>query len=298
MDRTSGPSRQVLFIALTLSVLSISSAAAMIRLADAPALVVASARMMIAAAVLWVFAPVTGACRLSSINWKTVWWAGFFLALHFGFWITSLDSTSVASSLVLVTMNPVFVAVGSTFFLREPPSKHLLVGTFLSIIGCFILVIGESVIITHSLKGNLLAIGGAFAMSFYMMIGRYSSSAHNRSSGVLAYLTWVSTIAGILLVLAALVSGAPFTGYSCRSVLFMVLIALIPQSIGHSLINWSLKYLHTSYLAAAILVEPLAGTLIAYLVIGEKFSAYSLSGGLFILFGVGIAFRKTSVSRS
>ncbi len=224
--------------------------------------------------------------------------ASFFLALHFGFWITSLDSTSVASSLVLVTMNPVIVAIGSTFFLQEPPSGQLLFGTFLSIIGCFVLVIGEGVTITHSLTGNLLALGGAFAMSFYMMVGRYTvSRERDRQGNVFAYLTWVSTIAGIFLLFGAFITGAPITGYSSQSILYMVLLALIPQTIGHLGINWALKYLHTSYLAAAILVEPLAGTFLAYLVIGENLSIYSLSGGLIILIGVGIAFSRTSFSR-
>lgn len=297
MDRAVRPSRKILFITLALSILSISSAATMIKLANAPALVVASARMMISAAVLWFFAPITKAFKLSSINWKSVALASVFLALHFGFWITSLDSTSVASSLVLVTMNPVVVAIGSTFFLREPPSGQLLFGTLLSIIGCFVLVIGEGITITHSLTGNLLALGGAFAMSFYMMVGRHTVSREkNRQTNVFAYLTWVSTIAGILLLFSALLTGAPLQGYSHQSILYMVLIALVPQTIGHSGINWALKYLHTSHLAAAILIEPLAGTFLAYFVIGEILSVYSLSGGLFILLGVAIAFYKTSLS--
>jgi drug/metabolite transporter (DMT)-like permease len=294
MDRNIGPSRKILFAALLISVLSISSAAVMIRLADVPALAVASARMNLAALVLWLFSPKTKAWKISEVNWKAASWAGFFLALHFAFWITSLDTTSVASSLVLVTMNPVIVAVGATFFMKDPPAKPLLVGTFLSIIGCIILVVGEGFSVSGSLKGNFLALGGAVAMSMYIMIGRYSSGAFKKNVNVMAYLTWVSTIAGLLLLIATLFAGVPLTGYSMQSVVYLILIALVPQSIGHTLINWALKYLHASYLAAAILLEPLAGTFLAFVVIGETFSIYSFIGGLLILAGVAIAFRKTA----
>ncbi|MBN1879414.1 DMT family transporter [bacterium] len=296
MDSVKQPSRKVLFAALAASVLAISSAATLIKLADAPALVVAAGRMLIAAILLWTLSPWTGAFHLKSVPWKSVGLAGFFLALHFGFWITSLTSTSVASSLVLVTMNPVVVAIGSTIFLREPPTKPLLAGTALSIAGCMILVIGESYTISNSLNGNLLALGGAIAMSFYMMIGRHTSGRRKQPINLLCYLTWISTISGILLFVGVLISGVPLSGYSSHSVMFIVLIALLPQLVGHSLINWSLRYLHTSYLAAAILIEPLAGTIIAFLVIGETFSRYSFFGGLLILSGVGLAFRRVKAS--
>lgn len=292
MDSVNQPSRNFLFIALAVSVLSISSAATMIKLAEAPALVIAAARMLFTAVILWMVSPWTGAFRLREIHWRYVWWAGFFLALHFGFWITSLKTTSVASSLVLVTMNPVVVAIGSTIFLKEPPSKPLLAGTALSIIGCMILVVGESVAIKNSLTGNMLALGGAAAMSCYMMIGRHMSGKRHHPMNLLMYLTWVSTISGLLLLLSAVISGIPIVVYPARTMAILVMIAIIPQLVGHSLINWSLRYLHTSYLAAAILVEPLAGTIIAYIVIGETFSRFSFFGGLLILLGVGTAFRR------
>ncbi len=292
MDTNTVPSTKILYAVLIISVIAISSAAVMIRLADAPALAVASARMSLSALVLWVFAPKTKAWKLKSINWKAVSWAGFFLALHFAFWITSLDSTSVASSLVLVTMNPVIVAIGSTFFMKDPPAKPLLVGTALSIIGCIVLVVGEGLVITGSLRGNFLALGGAVAMSMYIMIGRYSSGTFKHNFNVMAYLTWVSTIAGALLLITTLVAGVPLTGYSLQTIVYLILIALVPQSIGHTLINWTLKYLHASYLAAAILIEPLAGTFLAYVIIGETFTVFSFIGGLLILAGVALAFAK------
>jgi len=281
------PGTKTLFLALVISVLSISSAATLIRLADVPALVVASYRMLLASAILWMAAPLTKCHKIKDIHWKSVVGAAFFLALHFGFWITSLNTTSVASSLVLVTMNPIVVALGSTYFLKEPPARALVIGTIVSILGCAVLVIGEGFSFSSSLTGNFFALGGAIAMSCYMMIGRHAASRGE----LFRYITWVYSIAAILLSVAAIIAGQSLVIHSSRSFLFIFLIALIPQIIGHTLINWSLKYLHASYLAAAILIEPLAGTLIAYLILAEKFSVFSCLGGILILAGVATAFR-------
>jgi len=282
------PSHKILFIALAISVLSISSAATLIRFANAPALVVAASRMAIASLILWIAAPWTRCHDTKGIHWKSVIGAGLFLALHFGFWITSLDTTSVASSLVLVTMNPIVVAIGSTFVLKDPPGKPLVIGTIISIIGCLVLVIGEGFSLSGSLKGNFLALGGAVAMSCYMMIGRTAASKGNFFS----YITWVYTVSAIFLIAGVLISGQTLLPLSGKTCFFLLMIAIIPQVFGHSLINWSLKYLHASYLAAAILIEPLAGTLIAWFALGERFSPYSLLGGILILAGVGLAFRQ------
>jgi len=294
MAETGKPSDRILFTALSISVLAISSAATLIRLADAPALVVASSRMIIASILLWAAAPWTKAHVTTGFRWKSIIGGAIFLALHFGFWITSLNTTSVASSLVLVTMNPIFVAIGSTLVLKDPPSRPLIIGTLISLVGCSVLVVGEGFALAGSLKGNFLALGGAFAMSCYMMVGRHAAPRSN----LFGYITWLNTIAGVLLLGAAIISGQPLTGYPWKSILFMILIAVIPQVVGHSLINWSLKYLHASYLAAAILVEPLAGTLIAYIVLRETFSIFSLLGGVLILLGVGLAFRRRSYAGS
>ena len=290
MAQSGRPSNNLLIAALVISVLSISSAATLIRIADAPALVVASARMLIASIILWVLAPFLKVSLFRGINWRRALGAGFFLALHFGFWISSLDSTSVASSLVLVTMNPIVVALGSTFLLKDPPGKPLVLGTIISIIGCIVLVVGEGFDLSGPLTGNLLALGGAFAMSCYMMIGRTVVSDGN----FFGYVTWVNTFSGLFLLIWGVLTGVQFHSYPGKTMFFILLIALVPQLVGHSLINWSLKYLHTSYLSAAILVEPLAGTIIAYLVLGEEFSRFSFYGGVLILFGVGLAFRRSS----
>jgi drug/metabolite transporter (DMT)-like permease len=282
----------MLVAASSASLLAISSAATLIRLTDAPALAIAAYRMMISAGILWVFYPFTRT-NLRKIQWRPILLAGIFLALHFALWISSLDSTSVASSLVLVTMNPVIVALGSTFILKEKPSRQVIVGTVVSIIGCLVLIMGEGQISYHSWKGNLLALGGAIAMSCYMLTGRKARS----SVDLYSYITFLYSVSGVILILVCQAGNVALTGFTGKTYVFLFLIAVIPQIVGHSLINWVLKYLHTSYLAAVILLEPLLGSLIAYWILREGVSSFTLIGGTLILSGVaGVFLKRGSVS--
>lgn len=241
--------------------------------------------MVLAAAMLWIVYPLFR-FKFKSVPWKPVIVAGSFLALHFALWISSLESTSVASSLVLVTMNPVIVALGSTFYLKERPSGSIIAGTAVSIVGCLILIIGEGNLSAQSWTGNLLALGGAVAMSFYMLTGRKIRSRVD----LYCYITLLYSVSGILLVVFCKMCKVPLMGFTNRTWLYFLLIALIPQIVGHSVINWTLKYMHASFLAVVILLEPLVGSVLAYWVLREGVTVYTLIGGILILGGVAGVF--------
>ncbi len=281
------PPRWMLTLGIGVGILAISSAALLIRLAQVPPISIATYRMGFASVILWIIFPFAHHRSTASIPWKSVVMAGFFIALHFALWITSLESTSVASSLVLVTMNPIIVAIGSAFLLREIPPRALIWGTGVSIIGSGILIIGEGFSISNSWRGNSLALGGAVAMSCYILIGRSARS----KTDLISYVTWVYSIAACFLLMFSFFSRIPLWGFDTKTYAILAAIAVIPQIIGHSSINWALKYLHASFLAAAILVEPFIGSFLAYLVLEESFSSWTVLGGVLILGGVMAAFR-------
>lgn len=283
IDSTAdSPSRLKIVFALVISILAISSAATLIRLAEAPPLAIAAYRMGISGLIMWSIALFQRRNPVRNVNWLPVTSAGLFLALHFAFWISSLSHTSVASSLVLVTMNPVMVAIGSWLILKEKLTFQIILATSVSIIGCLILVFGEGSQDQSSVLGNALALMGALAMSSYMLTGR----AARRSMDLQSYITWVYGIAGLTLVILSITLRQSLFGFSAKTFGYLILLALIPQIIGHSLINWALRYLHPSYLAAVILMEPLMGSLMAFFILKESVSRFTILGGALIVFGI------------
>lgn len=295
------------YFAIGFAILAVSTASIFIRFAqkEVPSLIIAAMRMVIACVIL---APSTLIRKFREIrtitrkNWLLISISGLFLALHFASWITSLEKTSVASSVVLVATVPLWVALVSPFLLREKLSKILLIGLVIALTGGIIVGISqicswgqgkvvcnlpESFFSSASMTGNLLALAGAIFAAGYLTIGRIVRKTVSLES----YIFLVYGIAAIFLIILASLKGQSFIGYSARAYLFMLLVALIPQLIGHSTYNWALKYLSAIFVSIALLGEPIGSTILAFLFLKETPTIFEITGGIFILTGILVTSR-------
>ncbi len=284
--------RSYAYPVLATGVAAVSCAAILIREADAPALVIAAYRLGLAAVPVGALALGTGRQRASSerlSGWPLL--AGALLALHFGFWIASLQQTSVITSVVLVTTNPLFVGLASPLFLRERVSRATWAGIGIASVGAALLAaedLGEGL---GTLAGDLYALLGAVFGAGYLMIGR---RARPQVSWV-GYVGVVYPVAAVLLVASVLVAREPFTGYTTKTFVMMGLLALVPQLIGHSAINWALAYVPAALVAVAILGEAVGATVLAVLVLQETPSGLEVAGALLVLVAVYVALRPGRV---
>jgi drug/metabolite transporter (DMT)-like permease len=288
VQRGTSSAHVVLFI----GVAAVSSAAVLIREADAPALVIASYRLGLAALPMGALTLATGRRRASRNDlWMWPLLAGAFLALHFGFWIASLQQTSVITSVVLVTTNPLFVGLASPLVLRERVSAATWAGIAIATAGAGLMAaedLGEGL---GTLAGDLYALLGAVFGACYLMIGRRARPQMSWSG----YVGVVYVVAAVLLVASVAVAREPFTGYSTKTFLMMGLLALVPQLVGHSAINWSLAYVPAALVAVAILGEAVGATVLAAIVLQETPSALEIAGALLVLTAVYVALRPGRV---
>ena len=285
MDRP-GPLR--LSFLLTVGIAAVSCGAVLVRLAAAPALVVATYRVSWATlllAPLLVSGPGRELRAISRQTWINLLLAGVALALHFALWIASLSYTSVASSVLLVDTTPFFIGFASQWLLRRPCGRDFWVGLTVAFLGCVVVVHGDWSESSGSLRGNLLALGGAVAIAAYLMIG----STARRKLSLLAYVWPVYCTAALTLVTAAAVSGVSLRGLPARAHLFMFLVGLIPQCVGHTTYNWSLRWLEPGLVALIGLAEPIGASLLAYLFLNEGLTAGKVLGGCLILTGIYLA---------
>ncbi len=278
-----------LLILLPIGIIAISTASIFIKLCDAPALVIAAYRMTIASLLLLPLASHRRIWRRWTKG-EGKWFAlsGLFLALHFSFWIASLKFTSVASSVVLVSTNPLFVGFGEWIFFKEPLGWSLILGIALSVLGSGLISFGDMNLSREALLGDGLALLGAISASGYLLIGRKMRKAKD----LLSYIFPVYSISAITLTLFSLLFKNPFFGFSSLTYLYLFLLALIPQLIGHTTFNWALRYLPTSLVAIAILGEPVGSTLLAYFILKEGLTVLKMVGGSLILIGISIALQK------
>ena len=280
---------------LTLGILAVSSSSILVRLADAPPLVIGAWRLILATLIVTPLAlPVARRewPRLSRRDWALLIGAGVTLALHFGTWITSLSYTSVASSVILVATNPLWVALASAWLLGERIGPGTRLGLLIAMLGTVVVSLGGLDLSRRAMLGNGLAILGAIFCSAYILMGR----AVRRKLSTLAYVWPCYGIAGSVLALACLLGRGlfgpqPLWGYDVNTYLMLVALAIGPQLLGHSSFNWALAHMSPVFVTLAILGEPVGTVLLALVILGEVPSWLTLLGGALILGGILIASR-------
>lgn len=282
---------------LGLGLVAISFASIFIKLCQAPSLTIAAYRLSLASLFYLIFTrlrqgPILAPFSRSQL--KVVLLSGIFLTIHFATWITSLKYTSVASSVVLVQSAPIFVALGSAVVLKEHPSRRVLVGIIIACVGSAIISAHDFSLDRHSIVGNVLAVGGAIGAAGYLLAGRRLRT----NIDIFRYVTVVYSVAAVLLILLALGSGVSFAGFRPVDYWLLVAVALIPQVVGHTSINWALKYFSATAVAVIILGEPIGASLLALLLLGEKLTMIQIAGGFIILSGVLLTlWGETAASR-
>lgn len=282
--------RPLLYALIGVAIVAVSFGAILIRLAkDVPVLSIAAWRLGVSFLLLipfsWRKSPLKTMSRRDLLLSVA---SGAFLTLHFILWISSLRYTSVASSVVLVSTNPIFVALGVRFVFKESLSRTLVVATLLSVAGAALIGWGDFRISGVALSGDLLALGGAVMASGYFLIGRQVRQRVPLST----YILTTYGTAAILLLGVALATHQQIIGFPKLTYLYLVLLALGPQLIGHSTFNWALKYLSASTVAILILGEPVASTLLAYLILGEGVTLLKMIGAAVILSGIYLSLHE------
>jgi drug/metabolite transporter (DMT)-like permease len=279
-------SRPYLYLRITLGIVAVSFGAIFVRSAsDAPPLAIAAWRLGLASVLLGPLVLLRATRPFPRMRKKDLVYSvgsGVALALHFILWITSLRYTSVSSSVLFVTTHPIFVAVGSHFVLKERVGRRLAVGIALAVLGGAVIGIGDLRIGGDALHGDLLALGGGLAAAVYFLIGRRV----RRSASLIHYVAVTYGTAAVVVLMACAVARCPLVGFSSMTYLFLVLLALVPQLIGHSTFNWALKHLPASKISVMILGEPIGAAILAMLFFNEVPRWLNGIGAVTILIGI------------
>jgi len=291
--------RPVQLLVLLAGILAVSTASIFIRYAQpaASSLTIAAGRLVLATLALAPLALVrhrAALARLTARELRLAALAGLFLAAHFALWVASLEHTTVASSVVLVTTTPLWVGLLSPLFLREPLTRRLALGIVLALAGGVIVGLGGGGG-THAatggagpggaLLGDLMALSGAWMMAGYLMVGRRLRAGLM----LVPYIFVVYGMAAVLLTVAMAATGRSLFGLAPATYLWLTLLALVPQLLGHSSFNWALRYLPASFVAIALLGEPVGSGVLAYGLLHEVPTTLELGGAGLILAGIAVA---------
>ena len=275
------------YMALFLGVFALSTSAIFVKLADAPAEITAFYRMLFAAVMLLPFLLVNKKNRqelrlLSKKQWGLGLLSGVFLAAHYVLWFESLNYTSVASSTVIVTLQPLFSVVGGYFLFKERFSKGAITGCLVAILGSIVIGWQDFQISGQALFGDILAFIAAGIITAYFFIGQHV----RKRLSLIPYAVIGYGSSTVLLGVFAFSQQTPFFSYSAHTWWSFIGLAFIATILGQTIFNWLLKWLSTSIISMAILGEIIGTCILAYFILDEVISLQQGMGIAFILIGL------------
>lgn len=278
-------SRLFPYVALVIGVLAVSTSAIFVKLISAPAPVIAFYRLFFSTVLIapFFFAKSLGEVKgMLKKDWIFSLLAGVFLAFHFILWFESLNFTSVASSVVLVTLQPLFAFIGTYFFFKEKVSKIAIISGGIAIVGSVIISWGDFQISGLALFGDVLALVACALVTANFLMGQEIRKRHSLT----LYTFIVYGSSSLTLFIYCLLLKYPLAPYPLSDWYYFLLLAIIPTLLGLSLLNWSIKWVSANTISVVILFEPVGAIILAYYILHEKVVITQIIGSVVIMVGI------------
>lgn len=271
-------------ISLPFAIVAASFAAIFIRFSNAHPIAVAFYRMLFSSLILSFFIPayLDDIRNLSKKQWGIVITTGFFLAIHFAAWISSLGYTTVASSVILVSAHPLIVSWIGGWYLEEKAPPKIYIGIGIALIGVVMMAYSDYSFTEWGLFGDILALVGMLAMAGYILRGR--KIRQNMNLIPYAFLVYLSST--VFLALFSLAFSTSFTVYPRREYMIFLALAVVPTMFGHTVYNWALKYVRARLVSISLLGEPIGSSILAFFILQEVPPRFTVIGGAITLFGI------------
>ncbi|RKO63352.1 DMT family transporter [Caldibacillus debilis] len=279
------------YLVIAFGVFSVSTSAVLVKLAEAPAGVIAFYRLFFSVLLMLPVVLTRNLKDIGGFSLKDLFLSavsGIFLAFHFILWFESLNYTSVASSTVLVTLQPLFSFAGTYLLYKERITFRTIVSGMVAIFGSILISWGDFNISREALFGDVLALIACALITGYLLFGQ---SVRKRVS-LFPYTFVVYSISSVTLWIYVWANGQSFYPYRPQDWIYFLLLAVFPTLLGHTLFNWSLKWVSTNVISMAILSEPVGAALLAFFILGETLKWTQIIGGLIVLSGLFLFSKK------
>ncbi|PIC79105.1 EamA family transporter [Sporosarcina sp. P18a] len=273
------------YIPIAIGVLTIGLSAIFVKMATADAGVIAFYRMFFSVVIMLPLFLISYRSELKSLtkkDWLFTASSGILLAVHFILWFESLNYTSVASSTVLVTLQPIFALAGTALFFKEIITGKMLTAVFIALTGSFIISWGDFQVSGAALFGDILALLACAFVTAYLLIGQ---NVRKRIS-LVTYTFLIYSVSSVALFFYVLITQEPFFGYPTSDWGWFLALAILPNLLGHTLFNWAVKWVSTNVVSIAVLFEPVLASIAAFFVLHEKITSLQLRGAIVVLIGV------------
>lgn len=270
-------------ILLVITIICISLSAIFVKLSDAPSTVMVMYRMFLACLIIspMVIKHRKTIFEIKIREWIAIIFAGFFLACHFGLWFESLKHTTVASSTLILALQPAIALVGGFVIFKEKVDIRTVFAMGVAFVGVAIVGGGNLGGGSSALIGNILSFIAVVSVVLYLMIGQRNVKSINH--WVYSFLVFL--MAGITVAIFNLIGGIALTGYSTNDWFVFIMLAIFPTG-AHIIFNMLLNYVNTTTVSMATLGEPIGASILATFLLNEMLTLVEMIGGILIIAGI------------
>ncbi|MFW6378083.1 MAG: DMT family transporter [Bacillota bacterium] len=282
-----------IYLILIAGIFVISFAGVFVAMADAPAIIIAFYRMFFTIVTLTPAFIYRNDCKLELFYDRRPVIIGFFLAIHFILWVTAFEYTAVSNAVIFIALQPIFTLLFEKIWARDDLRPGIYKGLLIAVTGSIIVGAGDLNNLFANVRGDTLAIMAAFFAGLYLFSGR----SLREKLDYFPYIFTVYTYATVFLLLAVIISGYSFTGYSQTNWLLFIGLALGPTVIGHSVLNLAVRYVPATLVSTTIIGEPVLTSLLAWVLLGDKIPTLTIVGGSFIIYGLIYTMRRNKKNK-
>ncbi|WP_439876079.1 DMT family transporter [Bacillus mycoides] len=277
------------YFILFFGVFALSTSAIFIKLADAPAAIIAFYRLLFATVILLPLLLFNKRNRnelktLSKKQWGFGFLSGLFLAAHYVLWFESLQYTSVASSTVIVTLQPLFSMIGGYFLFKERFTKGAVIGCLIAISGSIVIGWQDFQISGDALYGDILAFMAAGIITAYFFISQHI----RKDLSLIPYSVISYGSSSCFLGIFAYMQQQSFIHYATQTWLSFIGLAFIATILGQTIFNWLLKWMSATVISMSILGETIGTCVLAYFILSETITLQQALGISIIFIGLAL----------
>ncbi len=206
---------------------------------------------------------------------------GLIMALHFVSWVTAAQTMRVGSAMMIFGAQPVFAGIVAHFFLKERFAVSGVIALALALAGIAIIGLGNLVEFGN-FAGTLLALVGAITMASILC----SARVLRRKLHIMTYAASIYLVAGLALAPSFFFTAGKLGDYAYEQWIFMALIVLVPQLMGHTMLNWAMKHYTAFTVNLSSLIEPVLTAVLALVILHERQNELFVLAGALILGGM------------
>ena len=239
-------------------------------------------RMSFATVLIYFLSMLSNQSKMKKKNYYKSILAGMLLGLHFVFFFQAIKFTSISNATFLGTLAPFFTFIIEVFLFKKKFFVKQIGWLFSILFGSFILVLNNFDISSQSTIGNLYAI----VCSFFFGIVFIISNQVRKDESLFAYTKILYFVASLTLFFICMFNKENILGYSFNEYMLLFLLGLVPTVVGHSIFNYSVKYIRPTIVACFPLGEPIIASVLAFILFHESINISIFVGGPLILFGL------------